>query len=195
MDVASDIGVFLVRTLLHLFLVLVVVRVLLQIARADFYNPLSQGIVKITNPLLLPLRKVIPGVAGLDMAGIVLAYAIQLIAIFLVAGMLGFPIQNIANVIAWAGLGLISLTLDIYWVAVLIMIVLSFVAPMSNHPAALLVRQLVEPVLMPFRKLLPAMGGLDLSPILFFLSLGVLEILLVRAAQAVALIPQLVLGF
>lgn len=195
MDVASDVGVFLVRSVLMLFLMIVMIRVLLQVARADFYNPISQGIVKITNPLLLPLRRIVPGFGGIDIAGIVLALLIQIIAIIALFSLNGFGFPPVANMIAWAGLGLIALILDIYWVTVLIGIVASFIAPQNHHPALLLLRQFTEPVLVPFRKLLPPMGGLDLSPILFFLSLGVAEILLINAAKSVGVPGSLVLGF
>ncbi|MFK8018842.1 MAG: YggT family protein [Pseudomonadales bacterium] len=195
MDVASDIGVFLIRSVLMLFLMLVMIRVLLQVARADFYNPISQAIVKITNPLLLPLRRIVPGFAGIDMAGIVLALLIQFVAIIALFSLNGFGFPPIANMVAWAGLGLIALILDIYWVTVLVGIVASFVAAHNPHPALLLLRQFTEPVLAPFRKILPDMGGLDLSPILFFLSLGVCEILLINGAKAVGVPGSLVLGF
>lgn len=195
MEVASDIGTFLVRSVMMLFLLVVMIRVLLQVARADFYNPISQAIVKITNPLLLPLRRVIPGFGGLDMAGIVLALLIQILAIILLFSMNGYGFPPVANMIAWAGLGLIALILDIYWVMVLVGIVASFIAPFNDHPALLLIRQFTEPVLAPFRKLLPAMGGLDLSPILFFLALGVCEILLANGAAAIGVPRSLVLGF
>ncbi len=195
MEVASDVGVFVVRSILMLFLMIVMIRVLLQVARADFYNPISQGIVKITNPLLLPLRRIIPGVGGIDMAGIVLALLVSIVAIIALFALSGFGFPPMPNMIAWAGLGLIALILDIYWVTVLIGIVASFIAPHNPHPALLLLRQFTEPVLTPFRKILPPMGGLDLSPILFFIALGVCEILLINAAKSIGVPGSLVLGF
>ncbi len=195
MEVASDVVIFLVRSVLMLFLIFVLLRVLLQVARADFYNPISQAIVKVTNPLLKPLRRIIPGFGGLDMAGILLAVLIQILAIIILLALRGLGMPPIANIIAWGGLGLIALILDIYWIAVLVSIVASFIAPYSDHPALTLIRQVTEPVLAPWRRLLPAMGGLDLSPILFFLALGVCEILLYSAARSIGVPGSLVLGF
>lgn len=195
MEVASDVGSFLVRSIFTLFLLLVLLRVMLQVARADFYNPLSQAIVKITNPLLMPLRKIIPGLGGLDMAGIALALLVQIICIILLYSMNGFGFPPIANMIAWAGLGIISLILSIYWIAVLIGIIASFIAAGNNHPLLLLLHQFTEPVLAPFRRILPPIGGLDLSPLLFFLLLGVLQILLRYAASAVGVPVGIVPGF
>lgn len=195
MEVASDVGSFLIRSIFTLFLMLVLLRVMLQVARADFYNPLSQAIVKITNPVLMPLRKIIPGLGGLDLAGIVLALLVQIACIVLLYSMKAGSFPPIANTIAWAGLGIISLMLTIYWVAVLVGIIASFLAPGNNHPLLLLLHQFTEPVLAPFRRILPAIGGLDLSPILFFLLLGVLQILVGSAAQAVRMPAGIVPGF
>ena len=195
MNAAADVGSFLVRNLMNLFLMIVLLRVLMQIAKVDFYNPISQAIVKVSNPLLLPLRRVIPGFGGLDMAGIVLAVLIQLIATTLLLKMSGYPFQNPANMLAWGGLGIIALVLNIYLFTVLASIVVSWVAPQSVHPAISLLHQFTEPVLAPFRKLLPSMGGLDLSPIFLFLSINVCQILVRHAAMAVKLPPAFVLGF
>lgn len=195
MEVASDVGSFLVRSIFTLFLMVVLLRVMLQVARADFYNPLSQAIVKITNPLLLPLRKIIPGLGGLDVAGIVLAVVVQILCIILLFAMNGFGFPPVANTLAWAGLGIISLILNIYWVAVLIGIIASFIAAGNNHPLLLLLHQFTEPVLAPFRRILPPIGGIDLSPLLFFLLLGVLQILLRSAAVGVGVPAGIVPGF
>ncbi len=195
MNAAADVGSFLVRNLMNLFLMIVLLRTMMQIARVDFYNPISQAIVKISNPLLMPLRRVIPGFGGLDLAGIVLAFLVQLIAITLLLKMGGYSLQNPANMVAWAGLGIISLLLNIYLFSVLASIIVSWVAPQSSHPAILLLHQFTEPVLAPFRKLLPALGGLDLSPIFLFLTINVCQILLGHAAMAVNLPGGFVLGF
>jgi len=194
MEVASDVGSFLVRSIFTLFLMVVLLRVMLQVARADFYNPLSQAIVKITNPLLMPLRRIIPGLGGLDMAGILLAFLVQIVCIILLFVMNGYGFPPIANMLAWAGLGIIALILNIYMIAVFISIIASFLAPGNGHPLLLLLHQFTEPVLAPFRRILPPIGGLDLSPLLFFLLLGVLRILLGAAAAAVQVPAAIVPG-
>jgi YggT family protein len=175
-------------------LVAVLIRLLLQVARADFYNPISQFIVKVTNPFLLPLRKLIPGLGGLDLAAIVLALIIQLIATIVLIQLRGYDLPNVAYMIAWGGLGILNLILNIYFVAVIVAIVVSWVAPYSTHPAILLIRQFTEPAMAPFRKIMPDLGGLDLSPIFLFLTIQVLQILLGHAGASLGLPEPFVLG-
>lgn len=195
MGAAADVASFLLRNLFMFLLVAVLFRLLLQIARADFYNPISQFIVKVTNPFLLPLRKLIPGLGGLDFAAIVLALIIQFIATTVLLQLRGYGLQNVAFMIAWGGLGILSLVLTIYQFTVLASIVVSWVAPYSTHPAILLLRQFTEPAMAPFRKIMPDLGGIDLSPILLFLTIAVLQILLGHAAQSLGLPTAFVLGF
>lgn len=163
-------------------------------ARADFYNPISQVLVRVTNPLLRPLRRVLPGLAGLDIAAIVLAVAVQFIGLVLVISLLGYTLPNMLRVLVWAVLGCAGMVLNIYFFGVLASIILSWVAPGSYHPAALLLHQLVQPVMAPFRRMLPSLGGLDLSPILVFLTINVIQVLLRHGAAEVGMPIQLVFG-
>jgi len=194
MGALSEIGTYIVQTLASLYLLVIMLRFLFQLVRADFYNPISQFMVKATNPLLIPLRKAIPGLFGIDLASLVLALLVQWLAIQLVASFAGLGIVNPVLVITWGMVGLLSLTANIFFWGIIIMIIVSWVAPHSYHPALLLLRQLVEPVMAPFRRLIPPMGGLDLSPIFAFLVLNVVKILITHLAGAVSLPPQLVLG-
>ena len=153
-------------------------RFLLQLVRADFYNPISQFIVKATNPPLIPMRKIIPGFGGIDVASLVLALIVQAIAIALIMLIKGF--QPPADVIIWAAIGVMSLFLKIYFWGLLITVIASWIAPSSYNPALILINQILEPAMRPIRKLMPDMGGIDLSPIMMFLAIQVLEVLLVR---------------
>jgi len=194
MTALSEIFGYLIQTLLSLYLLAMLLRFLLQLVRADFYNPICQFLVKITNPLVVPLRKVIPGFAGLDMASLLLAILLQLggiVALLLING-LGLP--NILLLLTWSVLGVIGLLVNIYFFALLAMIILSWVAPGSNHPAIYLLFQITEPIMAPFRKALPAMGGMDFSPILVFILINVIQIALRHMAAGVGLHPALVIG-
>ena len=194
MTALSEIFCYLIQTLLSLYLLAMLLRFLLQLVRADFYNPICQFLVKITNPLVVPLRKVIPGFAGLDMASLLLAILLQLggiIALLLING-LGLP--NILLLLTWSLLGVIGLLVNIYFFALLAMIILSWVAPGSNHPAIYLLFQITEPVMAPFRKALPPMGGMDFSPILVFILINVIQIALRHMAAGIGLHPALVIG-
>lgn len=194
MNAMNEILVYLIQTVLSLFLLAVLLRFLLQLVRADFYNPISQFLVKVTNPLVLPLRKVIPGLGGFDMASLLLALLLQMAGIALIYLINGHGLPNIVLLLVWSVLGIVGLLVNIYFFALLAMIILSWVAPGSKNPALFLLFQITEPVMAPFRKALPSMGGLDFSPILVFILINVIQIALRHMAAGVGLHPALVIG-
>ena len=194
MTAFNEIFVYLLQTFLSLYLVAMLLRFLLQLVRADFYNPISQFLVKITNPLVVPVRKMVPGFGGIDVASLLLALLLQLagiVALLLVNG-LGLPGPLL--LLVWSCLGVIGLLVNIYFFALLAMIILSWVAAGSRHPAIFLLYQITEPVMAPFRKVLPSMGGLDFSPILVFILINIIQIALRHMAAGVGLHPALVIG-
>ncbi|MFT4613491.1 MAG: YggT family protein [Bacteroidia bacterium] len=194
MAAVNDILNYLIQTLLGLYMFAMVLRFLLQLVKADFYNPICQFLVKITNPVVLPLRRIIPGYGGLDLSSLLIALVLQMLSLtalllFKVGGLPSIGLLLIGSV-----LGLLALILQLYFFALLAMIVLSWIAPGGQNPAVALLHQITEPVMAPFRKILPSLGGLDLSPILVFISIGVLQRLLAHAAMALGvmqLIPWL----
>ena len=194
MTALNEIFGYLIQTLLSLYLLAMLLRFLLQLARADFYNPICQFLVKITNPLVIPLRRVIPGVAGLDMASLLLALLLQLAGIVALLLINGLALPNILLLLVWSALGVIGLLVNIYFFALLAMIILSWIAPGSSNPAIYLLFQITEPVMAPFRKALPAMGGMDFSPILVFIIINVIQIALRHMAAGMGLHPALVIG-
>ena len=194
MGALSEISGYLIQTFLSLYLMAMLLRFLLQVVKADFYNPISQFLVKVTNPLVIPLRKIIPGYGGLDIATLLLTLVLQgggIVAIMLLNG-LGFPNPLLLTI--WAVLGVLGLLVNIYFFALLGMIILSWIAPGSRHPAIFLLHQITEPVMAPVRKMLPPMGGLDFSPILVFILINVVQIALRHMAAGVGLHPALVIG-
>lgn len=184
MNAIGNIGMLLVSTLGTLYMLAILLRFLLQISRADFYNPITQMIVRITDPGVVVLRRVIPGYRGIDFASLVFAFIVESALICALILLAGIALPGIGLIVTWAFAGIVNFILDIYFWSLLVSIVASFVAPFSAHPALVLVRQLTEPVMAPFRRLLPSMGGLDLSPILVFLSIQILKILLVAPIRA-----------
>ena len=172
-------AVYVVQTLGSLYLLIVLLRFILQLVRADFYNPLSQFIVRATQPLLKPMRRVIPGFAGVDVASLILAVLVQLVILALIIKLMGYALPPVLQLLVWSLVGVTALFLKIFFFALIISVILSWVAPHSHNPAALLVTQICEPVLAPFRRFLPAMGGLDLSPIFAFIALNLLDMLLI----------------
>ncbi len=194
MSAINEIFVYLLQTFLSLYLVAMLLRFLLQLVRADFYNPISQFLVKITNPVLVPLRRLIPGFAGLDIAALVIALVLQMLAITVLMLLNGLTPPNIATLLIWAVLGVVGLLVNIYFFALLATIILSWVAPGSSHPALYLLHQITEPVMAPVRQVLPPMGGLDFSPILVFILINIVQIALRHMSASVGLHPALVIG-
>ena len=167
-------AIFVIQTLGSLYLLIVLLRFILQLVRANFYNPLCQFTVKATQPLLKPLRRVIPSVFGLDMSSLVLAIIVQMV-VFAVVLTLSYIPFNILGLLAWAMIGVTALFLKVFFFALIISVILSWVAPGSNSPGAELVNQITEPALAPFRRMLPSMGGLDISPIIAFMVIQLIQ--------------------
>ncbi len=191
----SQVLILIINTLGGLYIFAVLLRFLLQAVRADFYNPLTQSIVKLTSPLLNPLRKIIPGYKGIDFASLVLALILNTIATCLVIIIAGFALPNIGSIVAWSFVGLLDFILNIYFYGLLISIVSSWIAPYSGNPVLLLIQQLLEPIMKKVHKVIPPMAGLDFSPIFVFLGIQVIQTLLVGGlAQSLRLPTQYVIG-
>ena len=167
-------AIFVIQTLGSLYLLIVLLRFILQLVRANFYNPLCQFTVKATQPLLKPLRRVIPSLFGLDMSSLVLAIVVQMV-IFAVVLTLSYMSFNILGLLLWAIIGVTALFLKVFFFAMISSVILSWVAPGSTSPGAELVNQITEPALAPFRRFLPSMGGLDISPILAFMVIQLIQ--------------------
>jgi YggT family protein len=171
--------VLVINTAGSIYLLALLLRFLLQAARADFYNPVTQAIVKLTSPLLNPLRRVIPGYRGFDFASLVLALIVSSIATALMILASGFSLINFGTIISWCFVGLLAFILNIYFWSLVVSVVASFIAPFSTHPALLLIHQLLDPLYSRVRRIIPAMGGLDFSPLFMFLGIQILEILVI----------------
>lgn len=185
----SQVGLLLVHTLGGLALLIIMLRFLLQLVRADFYNPISQFLVKATNPVLIPLRRIIPGFGGLDIASLVLAYIAQVIVYGLITILKGKDI-DLAALLILAPLGLFVLCLNIYFWGMLITVIASWIAPGSYNPALILINQILEPVVRPVRKMMPDLGGLDLSPMVVMLGLLVIQTLIVGPLAIMLNVPD-----
>jgi len=153
--------IFLIDILFQLYATALLIRVLLQWAGADFYNPISQFIVKITNPPVKPMRKIIPGFFGIDMATLVLALLVLAIKIMIVYQ----TVNPIAISLLAAGQALM-LILSIFLYSIIIQAILSWVNPDPYNPAVSLLNTLTFPVLKHFRNLIPPIGGMDISPMI-----------------------------
>lgn len=168
--------IYILQTLGQLYLMVALLRFIAQLVRADFYNPLCQFTVKATQPLLAPLRRIIPSVAGIDLAGLVLVLLLQFVLIAVVLSLAGVSVvQILPSVLAWTFISVASLFLKIFFYALIISVILSWVAPGSSNPGAQLTYQICEPLLAQIRKVLPDLGGIDISPIFAFIAINLIE--------------------
>jgi YggT family protein len=187
-DYLSDPLVFLVRTLLGLYAAVALIRFLLQVTRADFYNPVSQLVVKLTSPVLRPLRQVVPGYAGLDLSSLILAWLVKAVELAAVALLLGLE-PNPLGALLWAVPALVGLTIDIFLFAILIRVILSWVNPDPYHPIAGLLDKLTSPLMRPAQRLIPPIGGLDLSPMAVMIGLVLVQKLLLPPLELLTASP------
>jgi len=195
MNAAERSLLLLVTLFFNLAILALMMRFLLQWVKADFYNPVSQTVVKLTDPLLRPLRRIIPGYGGAHVAALTALLLAEILGIVVLGLIYEVGVPHPLQLLLWALLGLISFFLSFYFFAILAMIVLSWLAPGAHNPAVYLLYQLTEPVMGPFRKLIPPLGGLDLSPIFVFVAIQIAQYFLADAATGVGLPPQLVIGF
>lgn len=169
---------FVIRFLLEIAGFLFMARFLLQACRAEFYNPISQGIVKATDPVLRPLRTLLPGYRNLDFASFTAAWVTAALMLYALALIGGSYHGGVLSLVIGSLVHVLMRLLDVFWWCILIVILASFLAPGSSHtthPALSLLRQITEPLLGPARRVLPPLGGLDFSPILVLLALGVAQ--------------------
>lgn len=187
MTYLSQAGLFLVQVIFGFYILLVLLRLLFQLVRANFYNPFSQFVVTLTQPPLKILRRFIPGFFGIDFATVVLLLVVQILEVLLLAWLQGIQ-PNPAGVVVQAVAELLSLTVWVFLIAIFIRVILSWVNPYgTRHPMGDLLYSLTEPMLAPARRLIPAIGGLDLSPIAVIVLLQLTLILIVNPLRDVGL--------
>ncbi|HEX5057461.1 MAG TPA: YggT family protein [Gammaproteobacteria bacterium] len=178
--------IFLIDFTVGLYILAVMLRFLLQWVHADFYNPLSQFIVRITNPLLIPLRRLIPGFGGVDWASVVLLLLLITLKMELISAVQGrlLPPVSLAPLVLAE---LLNTFLNIFFFTILIQAIASWIAPHQYNPVTGLLHQLNEPLLRPIRRLLPPMGGLDFSPLLALALIHLSRMLLLQPLYNLAL--------
>ena len=196
MGAGTEISLYLIRNIGALLLLAIVLRGVMHASRVNFYNPISQLIVRLTNPLLAPLRGVLPATGRVDWSAVVVAILVQALILAGIAWLAGdqWRMPGVLTLLAWGAVGVMGLLVNLYFFILIAMIIISWVAPGSRHPAIELVWQISEPVMSPVRALLPNMGGIDFSPILLFVGINVVQIGLRHLAFNLGLPPGLVFG-
>lgn len=155
---------YLIGTLIDLYITAVMLRLMLQWVKADFYNPVCQFLVKVTSPALVPLRRVIPSIGRLDTASVLLMIALEIFSVWVVSRIGATPLA-MEQIVVFSLVKLLATLLWTYFFLIITMVILSWVGARLRHPAVPLVYQLTSPVLAPFRKIIPSIAGIDLSPL------------------------------
>lgn len=166
----ANAGVFVLNTLFGLYIGAVLLRLLLQWTRADFYNPLSQTVVKITNPALKYLRRYVPPLGRLDTASVVLAFVVQAVNLWLISLIFAAGL-GVFTLLLMSAAELLSKLIYLYMFAIILQAIASWVAPGSYNPVLRLLDHLTDPLLDPVRRMLPNLGGIDLSPLVVIMLL------------------------
>lgn len=174
----TNASLFLVNVLFNLYIIIVILRILLQLVRIDFYHPVSQFLVKVTNPLVLPLRRVLPPLGRFDTAAAVLVLLLKMLQLLL-AGLLLDSSAPIPALATFAVASLLQTLVNILSVTILIQVILSWIDPYGQNPVSAVLHRLNEPLLAPVRRRMPDLGGIDLSPLVVIVALQLAGILVV----------------
>lgn len=182
---------FIVRTVSDLVVLVLLLRFWLPWFRADFRNPVAQAILRVTSPLVVPVRRLVPSIGKLDTATVIVMFAIRYLTNWLLLLLIGLSVHmpsigwtTIVLSIAAASLfDLAMLSVSLFLIVIFVSIVLSWFAPTTYNPATAFVRTISEPLLRPFRRLIPPLGGIDISPVVPMILLGALRILLMQWRQ------------
>lgn len=178
MNYLIEAGVLLIEVFFGLASGLFLFRVLLQLVGANFHNPICQFFYRATNPILMPLRKLLPPRGRIDFAGMLVALLIQTLKVLVLILLLGADL-TLPSLLLLGVVELLAQLLNIYFMLILARAILSFVGVDRRHPALPLLAQLTEPVLGPVRRRLPAMGAFDLSPMLVILAILLARLLII----------------
>lgn len=179
----ANAGIYLINIVFFIFILAVMLRFLLQTIRADFYNPICQTLITLTNPALKPLRRWIPGFMGIDWPSIILMILLQALEISLIALLvsghipppISFPVIIVSK--------LLLMLIYVYIFVIIIQAIISWIQPGSYSPFTVLLYQLSEPLVRPVRRYIPAAGGIDWSLLIILILLNLALILLVAPLQ------------
>jgi len=174
----SNAIVFIVTTLVNLYIITFILRIMFQLQRVDYRNPVVQFIATVTNPLVLPLRRIIPSAGKVDSASVVAAVGLKLAEVALLTILLCSVVPPIPQLVGITLISLVRMLLNFYFFVILASVILSWVSAGGYNPAAAVIAQLAEPVLGPFRKLIPPIGGFDITPIFAIIAIQALMMLL-----------------
>jgi YggT family protein len=181
----TDPVIFLIDTLFSLYILAVLLRFLLQYSKSDFYNPISQFVIKVTHPPLKILRRFVPAVGKIDMSSLVLVIGLQMLADFSILLLKGVNV-GIAALIILSITQLISLLINIFIYAIFARALLSWIRPDGFDATSSILISLTDPILNICRKFIPDMGGIDLSPLAALLLLQLAKMVILPPLHGLA---------
>lgn len=174
----SESGVFLIKTVFDLFIGAVLLRFLLQWTRADFRNQASQFLVKVTNPVIIPLRRIVPGLGGIDVASVIVLMVLQVTKVWLIH-LIASQAHSIGGLLVLSLADFVELVITIYTITIILQVILSWVGPGTANPLHGPLYALNEPLLSPLRRVIPSISGFDLTPVVLLLAFHLIKILVV----------------
>lgn len=183
MSALNNAGTFLIDVLFDLYIFILLIRIILAYIRADYFNPATQFFIRLTQPIVGPLRRLIPNYKSIELSSLVLVFTLELIKFFLLASLSLPNFPNIAGLLILAFADLIRSFVNIFFYAILIQAILSWVQQ-GYSPLADLLAKITAPVMRPFHRLIPPIGGIDISPIPAMIFLQLIIILLVGPLYA-----------
>jgi YggT family protein len=167
----QDAFTYVISTVVDLYITAIFLRLVLQWSRADFRNPMAQFVLRVTNPIVLPLRRIVPAIGSLDTATVVALLAVSLLATGILVKIACVGSADAGQMLALTFLRLIHLLLRTYSLLILVYVILSWVGSGGYNPVAAMLASAVEPVLRPLQRVIPPIGGLDLSPVVALIAI------------------------
>ena len=168
--------IYIIQALSMLVTFVFLLRFWLPWVRADFRNAIAQGILQVTSPVINPIRRIVPSIGRIDTATVLVLFAIQAVTWMLVMTISGGELTP-RLILILSLMNLVQQSIRIFMFAIIIRIVLGWVAPHVYNAATALIANLTDPILRPFRSVIPPIGGLDISPVFAIIALGALDIL------------------
>lgn len=176
----NNAGIFLISSLFDMIIFIVLLRLIMQWVQISFRNPLAQFVFKVTEPVLKPLRKISPKSRLFDIPLLVLLFVLEMLKLLLLVFIQVGSFPHLGGLLIWAFADILNAIINVYFYAILVIVIMSWLNPAVHSPIAEVLYKITEPLLMPAKRYIPPIGGLDLSPIAVLLCLQLIVILLVQ---------------
>lgn len=175
----NNAGLFLIGTFFDLYIFVVLLRLIMQWVQVSFYNPVAQFVFKLTEPVIKPIKQLCPKTRFVDIPLVSLLIVLEMLKILVLVFIQAGSFPHFGGLLIWAFADMLSSLVNVFFYAILIMILMSWLNPNANSPVTEVLYRITEPLMLPARRYIPAIGGLDISPIPVLIALQLIVILLV----------------